>query len=422
MAVTATGTSRAEVLAAINAASIGETVNVPAGESTWTSEIHINKGISLIGAGIGSTIITNGGSGYLIQYHPSNYSLNSPFRLTGFEFKANGASILEMGGSISVPFTLQTKVRIDHNAFTNSGGDAKGQAIWNQGTLYGVVDHNLFDGISYPIANSYVSGAESWWANSPQNIFELGSEYYLYFEDNTFTNMGGYGGSSDNILMDGEFAARYVFRYNTVINDSPTYSLLDLHGEQAIGDMPACFGIEVYGNQISHGSNAMWCVKSRSGESMVFFNNATTSTTPQNRAYTSSICVCPSTYASLKVTHDTYWWGSRINLTGNFWDSICTGGLNCIGLTDIPTEGRYIFHDPSNPGVTRQEYWATDQSVVNLTGMVGADAPNPLAGTLYVCETTNVWTARYTPYTYPHPLQGVVPEELSKVGRNVVIM
>lgn len=31
-------------------------------------------------------------------------------------------------------------------------------------------------------------------------------------------------------------------------------------------------------------------------------------------------------------------------------------------------------------------YWATDQSQ------------------LYLCTATNAWTASYTPYTYPHPL------------------
>ena len=28
-------------------------------------------------------------------------------------------------------------------------------------------------------------------------------------------------------------------------------------------------------------------------------------------------------------------------------------------------------------------------------------------GVLYKCTSTNTWTLYYTPYTYPHPLQGV---------------
>ncbi len=42
-------------------------------------------------------------------------------------------------------------------------------------------------------------------------------------------------------------------------------------------------------------------------------------------------------------------------------------------------------------------YWATDQGSWNSSG--GGEQ-----GVLYRCSTTNVWTAHYTPYTYPHPL------------------
>jgi hypothetical protein len=52
-------------------------------------------------------------------------------------------------------------------------------------------------------------------------------------------------------------------------------------------------------------------------------------------------------------------------------------------------------------------YWATDQGSWNTSStnpegvqQSGAD------GVLYQCTATNTWTAYYTPYTYPHPLQG----------------
>ena len=44
-------------------------------------------------------------------------------------------------------------------------------------------------------------------------------------------------------------------------------------------------------------------------------------------------------------------------------------------------------------------YWATDQGSWNSSGAGGQ-------GQLYVCGPTNTWTLYYTPYTYPHPLQG----------------
>lgn len=54
-------------------------------------------------------------------------------------------------------------------------------------------------------------------------------------------------------------------------------------------------------------------------------------------------------------------------------------------------------------------YWATDQGTWNQSGsnpqgvnVSGED------GVLYRCSATNTWTVHYTPYTYPHPLQGFV--------------
>lgn len=42
-------------------------------------------------------------------------------------------------------------------------------------------------------------------------------------------------------------------------------------------------------------------------------------------------------------------------------------------------------------------YWATDTGTWNTYN-------SSQEGTLYICTSTNTWTARYTPYTYPHPL------------------
>ncbi|MEK7635593.1 MAG: hypothetical protein AAB405_00715 [Patescibacteria group bacterium] len=56
--VQATDCSQSAVQSAINSASVGDTVLVPAGSCAWGSGITIIKGINLIGAGIGTTNIT----------------------------------------------------------------------------------------------------------------------------------------------------------------------------------------------------------------------------------------------------------------------------------------------------------------------------------------------------------------------------
>src|SRR5437762_14078419 len=51
--------SFASVQTAINSASGGDTISIPAGSATWTKTLVINKAITLTGAGSSSTIITN---------------------------------------------------------------------------------------------------------------------------------------------------------------------------------------------------------------------------------------------------------------------------------------------------------------------------------------------------------------------------
>jgi len=57
--ITASSTSLSSVQAAVNAANDGDTVLIPAGSSTWTGALTIDKSISVIGAGIGQTILTD---------------------------------------------------------------------------------------------------------------------------------------------------------------------------------------------------------------------------------------------------------------------------------------------------------------------------------------------------------------------------
>jgi len=52
----------ASVNSCVSSASPCDTINVSAGPATWSSVLTINKPIKLIGAGVGSTLITRGGT------------------------------------------------------------------------------------------------------------------------------------------------------------------------------------------------------------------------------------------------------------------------------------------------------------------------------------------------------------------------
>ena len=60
---TAANASYTEVKACYDAASAGDTINVPVGSATWNTELRITKGVNLIGAGVGQTTITAGSIG-----------------------------------------------------------------------------------------------------------------------------------------------------------------------------------------------------------------------------------------------------------------------------------------------------------------------------------------------------------------------
>ena len=411
---TAATANYSDVLNAYNLCSDTDILIVPSGSATWSSPLNITKGIKVQKIGTGTII--SGVSGGCITYDPANYNANNAFRLTGFTFDANGNSILGLGHYLKdAPFALQTKVRVDHNSFTNSSGTmVVGQAIWDYGNLYGVVDHNVFTGMGAPLSHQYSTLNDTWWANSPQNVFAHGSANYMIYEDNTFDILA-YAGIS--ILTVGSEAHRYVFRYNDITTENDFYPLIDMHGQQGESPgMPAGFGAEMYGNLVHASTHSGDFFKQRSGQVLVFFNNIIGSGSYDNDAYTGGLDTCPLTYPALKNTHNTYWWGNRKNTIGAFWASNCDGGLTCNGLANIPTAGRDVFHDTSTPGVTSgnalpgtcsvgQGFWLTNQSTSDLTGLTGPDCATPIAGTLYRCLSTNVWTAYCSPYTYPHPLQ-----------------
>ena len=409
----------------------GDTVYVGAGTETWTTEYNhpengnyktllpITKSIHLIGGSGGTTTITNGGTtatATIIMIHNADYTTSQTFEISNFTFDAVDRMTLRTGPASDIgtaaDYNIQT-VLIHDNIFTTSGDGIKGQAIWNGGVHWGVVYDNTFTDFWYPIANSFSVGGDELWDDAPQNTNTPGSEYALYYEDNTFSLIS----ATDNMLMNGEYSPRYVFRYNDITNAAYTSGLLDFHGEQSA--MAAGFFVEVYGNDYSSSSaSAETFLKQRSGTSFVFFNTSSTTNSMKNTAYTSTACICPTTHVADKVTHGSYWWNNRADLNGSLWSNTATGGLDCNSLTEIPTLGRDIMDDDSSPldclmgselpgtCTVGDGYWVTAQSTTTLAGMVGVDPTTPISGILYTCTETDTWTEYYTPYTYPHPLRG----------------
>jgi hypothetical protein len=417
---TAASCSVADISTAITAAGVGGTVNVPAGSCTWSTTLTVTRGITLKGAGAGSTIVTSNltASDDLIIYQQSTPSVDETFIVTGFTFDLAGKS-----GGIWINNTDVTnayewkKIRIHHNSFLNGIGITTFSV---NGQVYGVVDNNTFTSASGIL--DYIGGDFGAWNNLQANF---GSVDALYFEDNTFTVKTAVMGSARG--------AKWVFRYNTFTFPSDSSSIngmLDLHGNQpgGGGTTAAMLG-EIYGNYVIDNSGVSRFsdyYDQRGGKMLAFFNYATTNradyTSGQVRnEYNEATAPVTNPAPNLQPQHvsSTYIWsmynaGGLLPVTvgsdvsppevvenAQWWqDHALEAGAQAHGVgcgTTLPTNC-----------TTGVGYFVTSQSCSTMTGLVGAYTfgRSHIQGTLYKCTATNTWTAYYTPYTYPHPLRG----------------
>ncbi|HXC36317.1 MAG TPA: hypothetical protein VNV43_10610 [Candidatus Acidoferrales bacterium] len=259
--ITATNASLSAVQAAVNSANPGDTVNIPAGTAVWSSSLKINSDIQLIGAGIGKTVIFDGGSPNSIQVINWNTQSNGFCRLSGVEFYGtnNGQ---EWSGTVALQGYCHA-FRLDHCEFFGLDN----YNIFANGWVYGCVDHNLFYETYWAGAiedemqnygNQYGYGDGSW-ADSDN----WGTTNALYIEANVFTN--GYA------CLDTLSGARVVFRYNAVTN-----TWVVSHGTETGGRERSFRLYEVYENNFYYDFNSKGvlpeAVYLRGGTAVIFSN------------------------------------------------------------------------------------------------------------------------------------------------------
>lgn len=434
--INAASCSSTAVTSAIAAASNGDTVRVPAGTCTWSSppSLPSSKGISLIGAGAGSTVITLTGT------LDSICSPGKPHRISGFTFQ-NAPSItgLMVGGACS-------GMRIDNNIFQNfsSGADAiQWDSFW-QGTgwVYGVVDHNTFKGSTNFRGLLLIGNNSSTWPASP-----LGTANAVYLENNVFdfTSMQNAGAG----CVDSNYTSAYVFRNNTTKN-----CLVTAHG---VCNAHGTISVEIYDNTLVVNGSSPWPDGYRtihhqgSGEMMAYNNRFTASSgkssnalevthyrsapagaagcslyprcdgfaavdgnrSPRTTYYGYACLYQPGRNGSNALSPIYVWnnewsdngavvnlavddpWGSgtpspftHIQANRDFYNYVKTGFNGTSGTGQGTLASRPATCTTSSEAGGGVGYWATDTK------------------TLYRCSATNTWTVQYRPYAYPHPLVG----------------
>lgn len=225
----ATNVSLTAVQAAINAASDGDVVVVPAGSATWSTTLYISRAIQLLGAGTNLTHITSAGKAVSIS--PPNAQFG---RISGFDFNGGGAQ--NWSGVVS----LSGVVRMDNCWFHG----ARGWAV-TADDCFGVIDHCLFTDYNGGVLVNH----ENWggagygdgaWADGAH----LGTTKATYVEDCAFYGDGQVG------AIDSDSGAHWVFRYNYVEKD-----ILVSHGTDSTGRKRSTRAFEIYQNVMIAPSN-----------------------------------------------------------------------------------------------------------------------------------------------------------------------
>ncbi len=350
--------SLASVQTAINSASDGDTISMPAGSATWTRTLTINKAITLQGAGSSQTIITNSvpTSGTLMTITLSPGQLT---RLTSFQVP-NSSIVNQSNAEFNVSGNSQqdgSRFRVDNCIFGQSP-----YYTFSLVDVFGVADHNTFTAgpqhIPFLFSNAHWGGGtnnygDGVWADDTY----WGTDKYFFVEDSTFTCTSSIYGES---LTDGCFGCRFVIRHCTLINASVT-----THGTDSTGRARGARVMEVYNNNFQGLASAWIGIRSGTG---VFWGNTFT-----------NILHPPS---QIKLQCYRMWypmapWGEADGR--NVWDSNVAGGPFVSGT--VTTVGTNTLTD-STKSWTPGQWVGYSVIKVGLTGYVGGEISANTSNTL----------------------------------------
>jgi hypothetical protein len=200
--ITAASVNQTDVAAVIASANDGDTVQIPPGDSTWTSGLTITKAITLKGAGPSSTFIRSNAS--LLTLAPVNDLI---MRVTGIYFDLGA---FHQGSDRWAIFTGATisNLRVDHCYFR--GGS---RTLFYDYKTYGVTDHCTFlnsDSEINPFMEGSDGGNTSW-----SDPIQPGTTNTMVVETCTFLYDAGVTADPNETLYS-QNGGRCCFRYNTI--------------------------------------------------------------------------------------------------------------------------------------------------------------------------------------------------------------
>jgi hypothetical protein len=253
-----------DVQAAVNSATDGDTVVVPPGVAHWTGMLNLDVGITLqgativAGAGTASPTVTDGtvilddvasGNNNAPDLIRITANQNQVFRITGFTLRKGSRTVgSAAGGAIHVTGVVHGSaggsLRIDHCLFDQLYRIGVFINAWATNM---VVDHcvgNYANGMHSATVNNGLgwNGGDAFGDSSWADASYLGSEKFVFFEDNTVNNTAPVQTTG---TIDSQNGGRYVVRHCYFVNCAP-----NTHGTETGGRVRGVRLHEWYQNTI----------------------------------------------------------------------------------------------------------------------------------------------------------------------------
>jgi hypothetical protein len=399
--------SRTDVQAAVTNASDGDTVNLPAGTFDWASTYVTisNKNVSIVGAGIDSTILQIGNRAFSVSI-----VTKASWRISGMTLQTKtGSQVLIQidGGMDSGATTYTYGWRIDHIKFDISGDSAAPIQIY--GSTWGVIDNSTFIGTAtgLPIAvnvdaqmavDGTYGGVKISGSYDIGQPLDLGGSSAVYVEDCTFTP----GASSAWAYFDiDQGAGRIVLRYNT-LGDGYFYT------HETRNTHIGATKVEIYGNTFTGGSTYAqgggYPGRLNSGTGVIY--NNTFSSPYDSKIFIMYELRGTTNDGPLALCDGSHVWDGNVEASG--WP--CLGQIGRGSGTPGSQESVPLY--AWNNGV--ESTCATGGTCTNTYSIATSTSTYVKStahsnGEVDYVNAVNTAKAGYTAYTYPHPLRGVPP-------------
>lgn len=402
-----------DVQNAINAASSGDTIMLPAGSCQWQVQINTSKRFILQGAGSSSTTGTrindsqdpNAGPRTNLVWNTSDDGL---YRITGVFW---GGTCLTGGsptdGMIAVRGSTST-FRFDHNNVPVCG--TSGLVIDND--VRGVIDNNDFQVISGNSPAMYIFHRD--WTTPGSDFGDvsfaapdlfgsaaaitsptgLQTAQAMYVESNTFHNAGPAG--TWMFANDGWMGGRVVYRFNSYTNCTWAN-----HGTESGGRWRSQRLFEVYNNTFAFTNGLQFpsFVGIRGGTGFVYNNTGTTDAA----SFVGEI----ADLSNFRTTDPTKWVSPFFGCTGsNVWDQNSDStGYACLDQPGRGQSGLISGFSPTPVGWPNQAaapIYFTNNIINGVTSNAVTNAPTVvIEGRDFFNNTVK---PGYSAFQFPHPL------------------